>query len=624
MSLRIVPAARFVLAATAFFALGLPAPRAGLAADAQASVQAELQGKINSLSDVLPRLEDQTALKQFYAGRDYMPLWFDETGPTLAASQVIQAFAGAPAWGLNAADFELHSPAKDWTVAAKSRAEIAVAEYEVSALILKYANQARGGRIPDPSRLLSDFLDRKPVLPVAAEVLPLVSSGPNPGDVLRAFHPQHPQFLALHDLYVRLRDEKPQSQSVSIAAQGPLLVPGQANSEIPRLRHRLGLPAASRNEDTYDNALKTAVEAFQESTALEVDGVIGPATRKALNANDAHSKDDKLNSIVASMEQWRWMPQELGGAHLLVNIPAFTVDLIRDGKSSLHERVIVGKAESPTPVFSKNMTSIVLRPSWFLPDTIKQEKLLSAARHGRSLEDEGIVVKKGSRVVKSWTVDWAKAKLSEYSIFQPSGDGNALGDVKFLFPNAHSVYLHDTPNKSLFAATDRTFSHGCIRLKNPLSFAQRLLDADRGAGTWKVAQLVEDGPGSNQIMLEKPLPVHIGYFSVWIDSTGQPEYFGDPYGHDKRVVLALNQKWAEIDRGVEIAGRRDEKLPSTADIAPIDRPAKKRAPVAQNDTHPARQRHLEKSARAEEPRHQARVSSTRGSVGQMMNAAYLQ
>lgn len=629
MFLRSARAARLALATVAFFTVVLAVPRPAIAADQASDVQAELQAKLNSLSNVLPRLEDQTALKKFYESRNYKTVWFDETGPTKAATQVLEALADASAWGLNATDFDLHSQAKDWSGASKSAVdksavEMAAAEYEVSALILKYANHARGGRIPEPARLLSDFIDRKPVLADADGVLPLVTAAGNPGDVLRGFHPQHPQFLGLHELYVKLRNEKGHGENVAIATKGPLLVPGRSNTEIPSLRRHLGLPAAPRDEDTYDDALKNAVEAFQTSASLDADGIVGAATRKALSASGAQVKQDKLNSIVASMEQWRWMPSDLGATHVLVNIPAFSVDLMQDGKSSLHERVIVGKAESPTPVFSKNMTSIVLRPSWFLPDTIKQEKLLSAARHGRSLEDEGIVVKKGNRVVKSWTVDWEKAKLSEYSIFQPSGDGNALGDVKFLFPNAHSVYLHDTPNKSLFSASERTFSHGCIRLKNPLSFAQRLLDADRGAGTWKVAQLVVDGPGSNQIALEKPLPVHIGYFSVWIDGKGQPEYFGDPYGHDKRVVLALNQKWAEIDRGVEIAGSPAEKLPRANETASVERPAKKRAPVAQNDHRVTRQQRPQQSAQAEQPIRQQRGYSTRGSVGQMMNAAYLQ
>ena len=251
------------------------------------------------------------------------------------------------------------------------------------------------------------------------------------------------------------------------------------------------------------------------------------------------------------MEQWRWMPDDLGSSYLLINIPAFSIDFVRNGASVLNERIIAGKPDKPTPVFSKNMTSVVLRPSWFLPDSIKLEKLMSAKRRGRSLEDEGIVVKKGKKVIDSTDVDWEYADLRQYSIYQPSGDGNALGDVKFLFPNKHSVYLHDTPTKSLFEASERLYSHGCVRLRNPLTLAQRILDADKGAGAFKVSELVRNGPGSNEIFLSKPLPVHIGYFTVWVDSKGEAAFLGDPYGHDERIALALDHKWDEIAKQVE-------------------------------------------------------------------------
>ena len=298
------------------------------------------------------------------------------------------------------------------------------------------------------------------------------------------------------------------------------------------------------------------------------------------------------------------------------------------------------RTESPTPVFSKNMTSIVLRPSWFLPDTIKQEKLLSAARHGRSLEDEGIVVMKGKRVVKSWTVDWEKAKLSEYSIFQPSGDGNALGDVKFLFPNKHSVYLHDTPTKKLFEASDRLFSHGCVRLRNPLAMAQLVLDNDKGHGAFNAARLVKDGPGSNQIMLDTPLPMHIGYFTVWVGANGEARFFADPYGHNERISLALQEKWDAIDKGVDrlaLAGREHAK----GEIASALAPAQARPRQAQDDgDRPVRQRSrtyvppqgLIKAAESHDdaPKHRngkgssaTKVSHKSSYVTELMHSAYI-
>ncbi|MEQ1670214.1 MAG: L,D-transpeptidase family protein, partial [Hyphomicrobium sp.] len=257
----------------------------------------------------------------------------------------------------------------------------------------------------------------------------------------------------------------------------------------------------------------------------------------------------KLATIRANMEQWRWMPANLGDTHLFVNIPQFTISLQRNGETVHNERVITGKSDTQTPIFSKALSTIVLRPSWKLPDSIKLEKLLAAQRNGRSLEDQGYVIKKGKRTIDSGDVDWSRAKLAEYEIFQPSGDGNALGDVKFLFPNKHSVYLHDTPSKALFNASERLFSHGCIRLRNPLTLAQILLDADKGASAIDTKWQVNKGPGSNEITLDRPVPIHIGYFTAWADDALTVRIFADPYGHEERVRLALDNKWKEIDKG---------------------------------------------------------------------------
>ena len=531
-----------------------------------ARVETALESKIDSLSDLVTRPADRDALKTFYAGRAYRPVWFDEGGPTRTAAEVIKEMAAAETWGLKAADFQLPEAASPFNGGRWTVQQTAAAEFELAASILRYARHARGGRIGEPEKMLSEYLDRRPALAAPADVLGQLTQASHPGDALRSFHPLHEQFAKLHDLYVKLRGQSKGDQTFKIALKGPHLVPGQTRSEAAVLRRRLGGTAASGTEDLYDDDLVTAVKSFQQTMSLRADGIVGPATRKALN----EEAPDKLQAIVASMEQWRWMPRDLGRTHLIVNIPAFTIGFVKDGVQKLEERVIVGKHETQTPIFSKDMTAVVLRPSWFLPDSIKLEKLLTAARRGKSIEDEGIVIKKGARVVKSWDVDWNTAKLSEYSIFQPSGDGNALGEVKFLFPNKHSVYLHDTPKKSLFEASERLFSHGCVRLRNPLAMAQLLLDNDKGAGAFDVASLVRDGPGSNQVMLDTPLPMHIGYFSVWVDADGEAQFHGDPYGHDERITLALNQKWETIDKGVdhlaEVSSEREKSQRTAPDI----------------------------------------------------------
>lgn len=514
------------------FAQGKPAP-----------ADTVIKEQIEKTFPIEPLLPDQAALKGFYAGRAFTPVWFDELGPTRAATQVIEEIEQAPTWGLRAQDFVFSRQVKgDWR---RTTDEIAAADLELSRAVLRYAEQASGSRITEPERQLSDFIDRRPEMPDFEQVLNRITTSADPAAELRNLQPQHPQFQKLHALYVSLAGTASTSQP-ELPARGPILVPGASGPDVAILRQLLGVSAAARTaNDVYDDALLTAVQAFQKSKGLSADGNIGPRTRKAFQKNN---DNDKLQAIVASMEQWRWMPRDLGQRYALVNIPAFSISFVEGGKTELSERVIVGKPQTPTPVFSKAMSSIVLKPSWYLPDSIKREKLLAASRRGGSLEGEGLVVKKGSRTVKSWSVDWQKANLSQYAIYQPSGDGNALGDVKFLFPNKFSVYLHDTPNKSLFASSDRAYSHGCVRLRNPIKVAQFLLDWDQ-PGTFDAKRLSTRGPANNEITLQNPLPVHVGYFNVWVNDDGQAQYFGDPYGHAERIELALAGKWDAIDKG---------------------------------------------------------------------------
>jgi murein L,D-transpeptidase YcbB/YkuD len=270
----------------------------------------------------------------------------------------------------------------------------------------------------------------------------------------------------------------------------------------------------------------------------------------------ADGSADKIAAVIANMEEWRWMPRSLGETHVLVNVPSFSIVLTEKDRPVFEDRVVVGTASTQTPIFSKDMTTIVLRPQWYLPDSIK----LSALLTGRSIESQGYVVMRNGRRVDSAHVDWAKANLKQYEIFQPSGDDNALGLVKLLFPNKHSVYLHDTPSKHLFDEPVRLFSHGCMRVRNPQVLAQRIFDIDRGAAVPDVKRLVRSGPMNNQFALLTPIPVHVGYFTVWVGADGEAQYFKDYYGHQKRITLALAGKWDQIDVGEDHLAAVDASL----------------------------------------------------------------
>jgi murein L,D-transpeptidase YcbB/YkuD len=528
----------------ALASLLLPSTTRAVAADQMSGIQVAICSRIGAVMTPLVDAQDGETVAGFYTQRECRPLWVDEHGPTRAAESAIAELRHAADWGLEVSDFPLAAvkrprPQGQWT-----SEETADAELEITGSVLRYARQAQGGRIPEPDKLLSSYLDREPQITRAADVLEEVSRSADPGAVLRSYQPSQDQFLKLKALLASLRSENTAADDVSISQRGPMLQLGVKDPEVATLKRRLGIASEAGEDEVFDAALADAVKAFQASRALGADGIVGPATRRAL-AGDTSSTPAKIAAVIANMEEWRWMPRSLGATHILVNVPSFSIVLTDKDKPVFEERVIVGTPGMQTPIFSKEMTTIVLRPQWNLPDSIKVSALLS----GRPLERQGYVIRRNGRIVSSTEIDWSKARLSQYQIYQPSGDDNALGLVKLLFPNKHSVYLHDTPSKSLFNEPVRLFSHGCMRVRNPQDLAQMILDIDRGANAPVVKTLVRKGPMNNEIMLLKPIPVHVGYFTVWVDGDGQANFYNDYYGHQRRITLALAGKWDQIDVG---------------------------------------------------------------------------
>ena len=490
--------------------------------------------------------EDRAAVAAFYQGRQCRPLWVDEQGPTQAANRAIAELARAADWGLRASDFKLTAesqsiPSTHWTPE-----QAAAAELENTAAVLRYAHQAEGSRIPEPDKQLSSYLDRTPTITGAADVLARVAADPNPDQVLRSFQPSQDQFLKLKALLARLRGQTtdPADRFV-IPNRGPMLQIGVRSPDVETLKQRFAITSEAGSEQLFDEPLLAAVKRFQASRSLADDGIVGPATRAVLSGEPTGTTSDKVAAVIANMEEWRWMPRSLGATHILVNIPSFSIALTDKDKTVFEERVVVGTAEKQTPIFSKNMTTIVLKPMWNIPDSIKLSMLLS----GRSIEQQGFIVMRNGHTVDSTRVNWAKANITEYTFYQPSGDDNALGLVKLLFPNKHSVYLHDTPSRYLFNEPVRLYSHGCMRVRNPQDFAQRIFDIDRGTAAPDVKKLIRNGPMNNDFALNTPIPVHVGYFTVWVDDDGQAKYYNDWYGHQKRIALALAGKWNQIDVG---------------------------------------------------------------------------
>jgi murein L,D-transpeptidase YcbB/YkuD len=280
------------------------------------------------------------------------------------------------------------------------------------------------------------------------------------------------------------------------------------------------------------------VKKFQAAAGLKADGAAGSATVEVLNG----AGKDKTAEIIANMERWRWMPRDLGDFHVEVNVPEFLVRIVDHGKVVREARVVTGKVTNQTPIFSDEMESIVVNPSWNVPASITMKEMLPRVRRDPSyLSRNGYQVLANVngkyRAVDPTMVDWGSVNAGRIQIRQPPGDDNALGVIKFLFPNEHSVYLHDTPSKSLFKQDVRAFSHGCVRVQDPLDFADVLLAYEGGWTPQRLRRMI--GGRESWVNLPKHIPIHIAYFTAFVDDGGTLVTKPDIYGYNGRVERAL-------------------------------------------------------------------------------------
>ncbi|MEW5962192.1 MAG: L,D-transpeptidase family protein [Pseudomonadota bacterium] len=489
---------------------------------------------------------DRAVLATFYAEHGNAPLWIAKSGLSLRAAAVVAEIRRADDWGLVARDFALPDLAMASDGAAELPQDVLIdAERKISLAVLKYARHARGGRIADPTSQLSSYLDRKPQLVEPRTVLAEIAKAGEPDAYLRGLHPKHAQFEKLRQKLVEMRGGAAKDEAlVEVPVSGPKLAPGKSHPDIALIRKRLGVAPAEVDgktgpEELYDSTLVAAVKEFQRGKGLTPDGNIGRSTRTAFGEGPRRA-DDK--QILANMEAWRWMPADLGDIYVWVNIPEFTLRVVKNGAVVHSERVITGKPETQTPIFSDEMETVVFHPMWGVPESIKVKELLPSLARGSDLSRHGLRLQKNGRDVDPTSVDWSTADIRNFHIYQPPGGGNVLGVVKFLFPNKHQVYMHDTPTKNLFSASQRTFSHGCMRVRNPVRLAEIVLGEDKGWSSEQVGKLVKGGPQNNNVDLARKIPVHVTYFTAWVDDDGKLQSSRDIYGHEKRIQLALDGK----------------------------------------------------------------------------------
>jgi len=480
----------------------------------------------------------------FYGARHFEPIWLSQGDDgkvmfSANAEKIIDVFKKSELEGFRPADYLTAD--LDPAAAGTDPAKLAALETAFSAAAIKYAQDAFGGRI-NPLQVNKDWTI-EPKRINEAELLVKLAASSDPAQILLDLSPKQREFVALRSALSKFYTGDEVVDAAITIPEGVTLKPGMKDERVTLLRQRLDVPepdipetagADAKVDISYDAPLVAAVQTFQGSLGLEADGVIGPATIAALNGGSATTKQD----IIANMERWRWEPDDYGRFEVEVNIPEFRLWIKKDGEVVHTTRVVVGRPQNQTPVFNNSIKHIVVNPYWNVPSSIATNEIKPhlLANPGY-LDGQNMEMLSGGKVINASAIDWTQTNINNFHIRQRPGGGNALGQIKFLFPNEHDVYLHDTPSKSLFARTFRAYSHGCVRVENPMDFASALLNLEPTLNVATIEAAV--GDKERWFNLENHIPVHISYFTLRVDEDGTIRSYGDVYGANKKLIELL-------------------------------------------------------------------------------------
>ena len=509
------------------------------------------EAKVSVPSDIA------SALEAFY-GKNAKPLWISTGDINEKARNVLALFDRAHEFGLDPADYRLDPPelmtASTHTVSttvsdasettAGSDHDRALMQFELalSARALMFAQDMVRGRL-DPNRI-SGYHDFKRKEVKLALVLPFVKSGDDAAGYLEGLSPQSVHFLALKNELARLRAEEADEGQRIALPENLLLKPGATSPEVANIvaairkhgsdalreKHSAFL-AAYRQGDEYAPAIVELVKGFQEEAGLKPDGVVGPATVRAMVGHSVAAKIDKL---IVAMEQARWLPADLGERHVFINQPAYTAYYHDGGTERFSMRVVVGSKANQTYFFQDQIETVEFNPYWGVPQSIIINEMLPHLRADPSYLDRlGYQVEVNGRPVSSTSVNWYGSTQS-IAVRQPPSSDNALGELKILFPNAHAIYMHDTPSKSFFKRDMRALSHGCIRLAEPRKMAAAVL----GVSEQEIGAKIAQGKNIGETVSAR-IPVYVAYFTAWPNKDGVVEYFDDVYDRDTATLKAL-------------------------------------------------------------------------------------
>ncbi|WP_225029964.1 L,D-transpeptidase family protein [Xinfangfangia pollutisoli] len=474
------------------------------------------------------------AIAAFYRDSGYATLWTGEDDVARRAA-LFAALAGANDHGLPPARYDAEG-LKAAFRAARTEGDLGRLEVAMTRAYLTWAGDLTSGMLApkkiDPT-IVRDIAHRDPALLLAA------IAGDDPEAALRALVPTSNVYAQLVKAKLSL-EEAFANGGWGAAVPGGALKPGDAGERVVALRDRLirmGYLARSATRD-YDRTIQAAVQAFQLAHGLPADGVAGEGTLREINL----APEERLKSVIVALERERWMEIDRTERHIWVNMPDFTARIIDHGRTIFRTRVVIGKnvPDQRTPEFSDQMAYMVINPSWGVPRSITVKEYLPLLQRNPNAVGHLQVVDSKGRVVPRGAVNFAaySAKTFPFALRQPPSDGNALGKVKFMFPNQYNIYLHDTPSKSLFKEDVRAYSHGCIRVADPFDLAHMLLSVQSDNAEAEFEADLKTGR-ETIVKFEKTVPVHLVYFTAYPEAKGRMGYRRDVYGRDAKLWEAL-------------------------------------------------------------------------------------